>query len=264
MALVNAGFNGTVEEADFAHMFAIGGADGVESPAAWAVTQGTGRQVSVAANAGRAFARGVVSRDNAGPLLANLGTPVNGQWYLIVRRINWSTNTVTIQALPSTTTSTTLPSAPPATALPIGGQEVTPGVLYDQPLAWAWVRSTDTTVVIFDLRMLPVGLRLASTESRATSLEGRATDLEGRPRYARALAGAASTNASGDVVITHGLGATPAVVMITGAGGGAIPERRTYAVIAITATTFTVRVYRQDTGAVLASNPVQFYWLAST
>jgi hypothetical protein len=70
------------------------------------------------------------------------------------------------------------------------------------------------------------------------------------------------TSGNGESVVTHGLGATPSVVMITGTANGVIPERRTYAITGLTPTTFTVRVYRQDTGSVLASNPVGFMWLA--
>lgn len=148
MALTNKGFDGTVTEADFAIMQAISGPEGVESAAAWAVTQGTGRQVSVAAQSGWAKAPGVISKDTA-PITESLGTPTNGQWYLIVRRVNWATDTVSVEAVAHSTTSTTVPTVPPTTYPTVSS---TPGTEYDQFLAWAWVRSTDTTMVLFDLR----------------------------------------------------------------------------------------------------------------
>jgi hypothetical protein len=151
MALTNNGFDGTVTEAAWAQMSALTDVDAVESSAAWAVTQGTGRQVSTAAHSGFAFAKGVLSKDTAAILTA-LATPVNGQWFLIVRHIDWATNGVTVTAVAHTTTTTTVPTTPP-TSYPV--LDATPGVLYDQPLAWAWVRSTDTTVTLFDLRLLP-------------------------------------------------------------------------------------------------------------
>ena len=96
------------------------------------------------------------------------------------------------------------------------------------------------------------------------ALDGRLDILEGRRRYTGGLIGSASTNAQGEHTFAHGLGATPAFVIITGGVAGAIPDRRTYAVVSANATTCTIRVYRQDTGGVFASNPISFYFMAST
>jgi hypothetical protein len=74
---------------------------------------------------------------------------VNGQWHLVVRRINWASNTVTVATIPHTTTTTTIPTTTPA-GFPVFNDNT--GVLVDQHLAWAWVRSTDTAVAVFDLR----------------------------------------------------------------------------------------------------------------
>lgn len=166
MTLVNRGFDGKVNEADFSRMQAILGAEGVDGAAAWAVTQGTGRQVSVAASAGYAAAAGVVSKDDAGPILAALSTPASGQWFLIVRRIDWSSHTVTVVVIAHTTTSTTIPTLPPTTYPTMSS---TAGTQYDQPLAWAWARSSDTTVAIFDLRKLPLKTRLVTLEAALVS-----------------------------------------------------------------------------------------------
>lgn len=155
MALVNSGFDGTVDEASYAYMWALGGQDAVESDAAWKVTQGTGRQVSVATSAGYAFAKGVLSKDASAAATVALGTPTNGAWNIIYRRINWATNTVSVVAVAHSTTSTTVPVTPPSTFTPPFS---TPGVQYDQPLAWAWVNSVNTNVLIFDLRRKPLEL----------------------------------------------------------------------------------------------------------
>lgn len=154
MAMANAGFDGTVTEADYAYMWAVGGQEGVESAAAWKVTQGTGRQVSCAAQSGRAFARGVVSKDSAANLVS-LTTPTNGGWFLIVRHLDWTANTVTVVALTGLQTTTLAPTVPPVDYSGVTGMATTPGATYDQPLAWAWVRSSDTTMVLFDLRRVP-------------------------------------------------------------------------------------------------------------
>lgn len=167
MVMTNHGFNGTVDEAAWARMSRVGQAEGVDSPSAWAVTQGTGRQVSCAAQSGWAFAAGVESKETAA-LTANLTTPVSGGWFLVVRRINWSAKTVTLETIAHDTTSTTIPAAPPTT-YPSYNQN--PGVLYDQPLAWAWCRSSDTTVVVFDLRKLPLKDRVAEVQNAADLAE---------------------------------------------------------------------------------------------
>jgi hypothetical protein len=162
MTLVNHGFNGSMDEASFAQLMGIEGAEGVDGSAAWAVTQGAGRQVSVAASSGWAAAAGVSSKDDTGAITASLSTPAAGQWYLITRRIDWSAHTCTVVAIAHTTTSTTIPTLPPTT---YPTYNLTPGSLYDQPLAWAWVRNTDTTMALFDLRTLPARTRLASLEA---------------------------------------------------------------------------------------------------
>ena len=151
MAIINSGFDGTVTELAFARiMRAVGLRDSVADAASWKVTQGTGRQVSVAP--GIAYATGVTSDSDAAQL-KSLPTPVNGQWHLIVRRINWATNVVEIIALPHTSTSTTVPTVPPTTAPTISDNS---GVVLDQKLSWAWVNSVNTNVTLFDLRVYDI------------------------------------------------------------------------------------------------------------
>lgn len=87
--------------------------------------------------------------------------------------------------------------------------------------------------------------------------------LENRPRVGRGLV-ASTTSAAGDVIVAHGLGVTPTSFIITGRTVGAIPGQRVFAIGSPNATTFTVRVYRADTGAAVATNPVEFYWVAMT
>lgn len=72
----------------------------------------------------------------------------------------------------------------------------------------------------------------------------------------------AITDANGYILVTHGRSNPPTSVQLTGGVAGVIPERRTYAVSITSINTFTVRVYRQDTGVPFASNDVDFYWTA--
>jgi hypothetical protein len=72
-----------------------------------------------------------------------------------------------------------------------------------------------------------------------------------------------STDANGDILVIHNLGRQPASALATLlAGSPVIPQHLTLGVYGFNATTFTVRVWRRDTGTVLASNPVNFSWLA--
>lgn len=145
----NAGWAGTVTEDDYARSWGLGGVgDVVQDDAAWKVVAGTGRQVAVNTT-GFAFARGVIS-DGLGTLTVNLPTPTNGQFYLIVRRINWAAKTVTVVAVAHSTTTTSTPATPPSTFPIING---TAGDLYDHILGWAWVNSVNTTVKVWDLRL---------------------------------------------------------------------------------------------------------------
>lgn len=73
----------------------------------------------------------------------------------------------------------------------------------------------------------------------------------------------ASSDALGDVTITHGLGATPTLVLTTGGLGGVIPQMMIYVVHTITSTTFKVRCFRQDSHTPLGLNPVDFFWETS-
>lgn len=166
MVMTNAGFDGTVDEQQFARMMNIGAGEGVDVAGSWAVTQGSGRQVSVAAQNGWAFSSGVVSRETVA-LTASVPTPTQGAWHLVVRRIDWtsgtSTSGVSIALVPGLSiASTTAPTQPPST-FPVG-RNVNPGTLYDQPLAWVFVQSVNTTLTIFDLRSLPLPGRLALLE----------------------------------------------------------------------------------------------------
>jgi hypothetical protein len=70
-----------------------------------------------------------------------------------------------------------------------------------------------------------------------------------------------STNASGEVTVSHGLatGFPPRCVMVTPHTGTGAPIYRVKG--NPTATQFTVEI-RTDAGALLTSSPVSFYWAA--
>jgi len=225
MALTNSGFDGTVTEAACAQMSALTDVDAVESAAAWAVTQGTGRQVSTAAHSGFAFAKGVLSKDTAA-ILTNLSTPVNGQWFLIVRHIDWATNGVTVTAVAHDVTTTTVPTVAPTTFPTIDNN---PGVLYDQKLAWAWVRSTDTTVTLFDLRIMPP----TATNPAPFAMAAGLTTLPGN--------GTATAEAT--VTLPVGRFSVPPIV-VTSSRADSVSVYLIASADSVTASSFTLRIVR--------------------
>lgn len=152
MAQTSWGFDGTINEAQWAQMAGLlGNGYCVADNNSLAVAPVSGaRQVTVAA--GTAYGDGVVTVLDASETV-NLATPTNGQWYVIALRRVWATNTTSLVAVAGATTTTTTPTFPPSTLPTLS---TTVGVQTDQPIAWAWANSANTTVVVSDLRQLPV------------------------------------------------------------------------------------------------------------
>lgn len=151
MAWTNWGFDGTINEAQWAQMAGLLGNDYVAAGNSDCLVTAVPGARSVSVAAGTLYGDGVVSV-NSGPETVAMTTPVNGQWYVIALRRTWATNTAALVAIAGATTSTTTPTAPP-TSLPT--LNTNKGVLTDQPIAWAWCNSANTTVVIFDMRLTP-------------------------------------------------------------------------------------------------------------
>lgn len=152
MAWTSWGFDGTINEAQWAQMAGLLGNGYVAAGNGDCLVTAVGGARSVSVAAGTLYGDGVVSTNSAAETVA-MTTPVNGQWYVISLRRTWATNTVALVAIAGATTTTTTPTAPP-TSFPTLNTNV--GVLTDQPIAWAWCNSANTTVVIFDIRLFPV------------------------------------------------------------------------------------------------------------
>lgn len=152
MAWTSVGFDGTITEIQWAGLAGLLGNGYVAAGNGdCLVTAVSGaRQVSVAA--GSLYGDGVLST-NSGAETVALTTPTNGQWYVIALRRTWATNTAALVAVAGATTTTTTPTAPP-TSFPVLNTNV--GVLTDQPIAWAWCNSANTTVVVYDIRLKAV------------------------------------------------------------------------------------------------------------
>ena len=78
------------------------------------------------------------------------------------------------------------------------------------------------------------------------------------------IIGSQSTNTSGFLSVSHGLGATPTGVIITSGDQATdlLSRVLTFNVSSRDSTAFHVYVHRSDTGAPQASTTVQFYWIA--
>lgn len=152
MTWTNWGFDGTINEAQWSQMAGLLGNGYVAADASSCVTTAVPGARSVSVSAGTLYGDGIVSVNSAAKTVA-MTTPVNGQWYVIALRRTWATNTVELVAVAGATTTTTTPTAPPSTLPTLNAN---PGVLADQPIAWAWCNSANTTVVVYDMRQFPV------------------------------------------------------------------------------------------------------------
>ncbi|WP_104128241.1 hypothetical protein [Cryobacterium sp. Y57] len=134
MAITGSGFDGTMNEAQFAKLMQLAAVRyAVGSTADFAATQVSGVR-SVSISAGDAYAPGVLTTSTAAEVIA-FSAPAAGQWHLIVLRRTWATNVCELVAITGATTTSATPTAPP-TAYPT--INTTPGVVDDQPLWWAW------------------------------------------------------------------------------------------------------------------------------
>mgnify|MGYP000210912937 CR=1 FL=1 len=279
MAIVNKGFPGTVNATEYAKSWHLGGADGCDGTG-WLTTQGTGRQASTAS--GDAFASGILSTNSA-PILTAIPTPVAGQWFLIVRRINWAgSGTVSVAAVAHTTTTTTVPTSPPGTYPTIN---TAPGSMYDHKLAWAWARNTDTTMAFFDLRKNPLPTRLDGYDVNiATLLSATATLNAGAgrgtganfPAANPAALDAISTAVIGDIaqVTLPGTGVDPILFRAVAGSGSGIDWRVDGAIYAdtkanldtatTTLTGITDIIFRVGDQAYAADTAITYRWSGST
>lgn len=152
MAWTNWGFDGTINEAQWSQMAGLLGNGYVAAGNGDCLVTAVGGARSVSVAAGTLYGDGVVSVNSA-PETVAMTTPVNGQWYVIALRRTWATNTAALVAIAGATTTTTTPTAPP-TSFPTLNTNT--GVLTDQPIAWAWCNSANTTVVVYDIRLKAV------------------------------------------------------------------------------------------------------------
>lgn len=152
MAWTNVGFDGTITEIQWASLASYLGNSYVAGSDSDCVVTPVGGARSVSVNAGTLYGDGVQSINSA-PETVAMTTPTNGQWYVIALRRTWATNTAALVAIAGATTTTAVPSSVPG-SFPTLNTNV--GVLTDQPIAWAWCNSANTTVVVQDLRKMPM------------------------------------------------------------------------------------------------------------
>lgn len=166
MAQSSVGFNGTVNEIQWAKLAPFIGQDDVGDAAAVAgVTQVPGfRRVLVPA--GVVTGWGVQTTLSAAESpAADMPAPAAGQWHLLVLRRVWATKATSLLTIPHTTTTNVAQTAPPTTYP--AAMLANPGVQDDVPYAWLWVNVTTTNVAIWPI------LKPTNT-ARILALEGNA------------------------------------------------------------------------------------------
>lgn len=152
MAWSSVGFDGTINEAQWSALAGLLGNGYVAAGNGDCLVTAVAGARSVSVAAGSLYGDGVLSTNSA-PETVAMTTPVNGQWYVIALRRTWATNTAALVAIAGATTTTTTPTAPPSSFPTLNTNT---GVLTDQPIAWAWCNSANTTVVVYDIRLKAV------------------------------------------------------------------------------------------------------------
>jgi len=150
------GYKGTIDEAQWAQMAAFFGTRyAVRSNSDWDITAVVNeRQISISPGLG--FGNGVADSTDEAVVLALPAPPATvGQWYLLVARRDWGDSSTEFVLVSGDGSDGTTPTAWP-TSYP-AAREASPGVLDDQPLFWAWVKTSSTDVVLFDLRTYAIG-----------------------------------------------------------------------------------------------------------
>jgi hypothetical protein len=101
----------------------------------------------------------------------------------------------------------------------------------------------------------PIGRNFAITAQRALSLGG---SVQGDVRIGVATVTWDGSHATASATVSHGLGRTPIVVLVTPQGG---PFLLHYAVSTFTATTFALSVPTSDGSFPAAATTRDIYWL---
>lgn len=154
MAIVSAGYAGTVNDAQWALMSRFFGQDfGVLNLNELNCTQQSGAK-TFNISAGTFYGRGIMDISDASVNIAPSVPVSGGQWFLIIARRIWATKVTSLMAIAGPTTTATPPTSKPASYPTL---QRNPGVQDDQPLWWVWVNASNTTTVKFDQRIFSSG-----------------------------------------------------------------------------------------------------------
>lgn len=227
MAQTSWGFDGTINEAQWSEMAGLLGNGYVAADASSCITTAVGGARKVSVSAGTLYGDGIVTVLDAAEEVT-LTTPANGQWYVVALRREWAGNTTSLVSVAGATTTTTTPTAPPSTLPTLNAD---PGVITDQPIAWAWANSANTTVVVYDMRQFPVR-RMPLTVANNFVRDGIfQTPTQGQQVWRNDL-GAVETYYGAYNAISNPGGRDSAGWYLTDRAGGLVPIQPTSAVIA--------------------------------
>lgn len=234
MAAESWGYSGSINAQRWAEMAQFFGTRyAVLDDTTWDATPvANERQVSIAGGMG--YGHGVADNFTSDSVLAlPAPTLTNGLWYLICARRDWAGRVTDFVALPGDGTDSVTPTEPPAEYPALGTEaderKATPGVMDDHPVWWAWVKTSSTDVVLFDLRTYPIGDSIEYIPTwiqealEAEDIPGQiAAAIAAEPTVVAAAA-AAVEDAMDDADIVYG-SATKTPLADTEAEGGFVGE----------------------------------------
>lgn len=145
MAIISVGYDGSVNEAQWARLLPLAGSShyGVEGPTHWKVTARTSVDRGLSISTGSGWGHGVLDTSDTVVNLTGASVSSGSRWDMVVARRNWGgAGGVTTFALVSGSSNKVLPA-----------RNANPGVLDDQPLALVQFTAGSTTPgTIIDLR----------------------------------------------------------------------------------------------------------------
>lgn len=146
MTIISWGFQGTIDEVQWAKHAQLLGNEYAVGPGLVPVAVAGARQVRIPV--GLMHGKGITSEVTASEVVT-LPTPAAGQWHLIVLRRSWASKTAQLVTLAAAATAMPLVGGPPAT-FP-AERQATPGSTDDMPVCWVHVNGADTTLVVVPL-----------------------------------------------------------------------------------------------------------------
>lgn len=201
MAITSVGYDGTVNEVQWAKLARVLGAPyAILGANDWATTVVPGQERTISIAPGTGYGHGVMDTSDAPVTLQLPAVGTGSRWDLIMARRTWATNTTFFGYVNGTGTR----------ALPTG-RISNPGVQDDQPIALAFSRAGVPLVDLVDLRVYPQKvafvrdlLALPDAPIGAQAMVVQGTENPSVTRYTRYISDGSSSSSWNEEAVLKG------------------------------------------------------------